>query len=281
MRAADEGAGGTVGLGGYAAGIYDHYVGDGGVALVDSRGAQTIAHSLAVGAGRSASEVFDVKLRHASSLLPVAVSPAGVCGTYNLGTRKNTMNMTLKWVQIVWGCTISKRSLPALLLAIVTAVPLCAAAQPRILVYTRNYTPDGKGYVHDNIASSVEAIKKMGAEKSFAVDVTDDPAVFTDTNLKQYAAIVFSNSNNQAFSSDTQRDAFKHYIESGGGFVGIHSAAGSERDWPWFWSMLGGKFAAHPKMQTFTVQVVDPQFPAAKGLPGALRGRMNATSTII
>src|SRR5580658_2157119 len=129
-----------------------------------------------------------------------------------------------------------------LILVMVSFIPLSAAAQPRVLVYTRNYTPDGKGYVHDNIASSVEAIKKMGAEKGFAVDVSDDPAVFTEANLKQYAALVFSNSNNQAFSTDDQHNAFKHYIESGGGFVGIHSASGSERDWPYFQQVLGGKF---------------------------------------
>jgi uncharacterized protein len=142
-----------------------------------------------------------------------------------------------------------------------------AATAPKVLVYTRNYTPDGKGYVHDNIASSVDAIKKMGAEKGFAVDVSDDPATFRDANLKQYAAIVFANSNNEAFSSDVQRDAFKHYIESGGGFVGLHSASGSERDWPYFWSVLGGKFAAHPRMQSFQVQVADPGFPAVRNLP--------------
>ena len=144
---------------------------------------------------------------------------------------------------------------------------LAAQTQPRILVYTRNYTSDGKGYVHDNIASSVQAIRKMGDEKGFAVDVSEDPATFTEANLKQYSAIVFSNSNNQAFSSDAERSAFQHYIESGGGFVGLHSASGSERDWPYFWSVLGGKFAEHPKMQTFTVQVADPLFPAVKGLP--------------
>lgn len=141
------------------------------------------------------------------------------------------------------------------------------APQPRILVYTRNYTPDGKGYVHDNIAASVAAIRKMGDEAGFAVDSSDDPNVFTDANLHQYAALVFSNSNNQAFSSDAQRDAFKHYIEAGGGFVGLHSASGSERDWPYFWSVLGGKFAAHPHQQAFTVRVVDPGFAAVKGLP--------------
>ena len=66
------------------------------------------------------------------------------------------------------------------LFAIISFPAPSSAAERRVLVYTRNYTPDGKGYVHDNIASSVEAIKKMGAEKGFAVDVSDDPAVFTE-----------------------------------------------------------------------------------------------------
>ena len=112
--------------------------------------------------------------------------------------------------------------------------------------------------MHDNIAASVAAIRKMGQESGFIVDASDDPGVFTDGNLRQYAALVFSNSNNQAFSDDAQRDAFKHYIEAGGGFVGLHSASGSERDWPYFWSVLGGKFVAHPHQQPFTVRVVDP-----------------------
>jgi type 1 glutamine amidotransferase len=152
------------------------------------------------------------------------------------------------------------------LLGMCSLGPAVAVAAPRVLVYTRNYTPDGKGYVHDNIAASVEAIRKMGAERGFGVDASDDPAVFTEANLRQYTAIVFSNSNNQAFATDAQREAFKHYIQAGGGFVGLHSASGSERDWPWFWAMLGGKFVVHPRMQTFTVQVADPAFPAAHGL---------------
>ncbi len=152
-------------------------------------------------------------------------------------------------------------------LALLACAPLCHAAEKKILVYTRNYTPDGKGYVHDNIQTSVEAIKKMGAENGFAVDSSDDPGVFTSQNLKQYKALVFSSSNNEAFATDAQRDIFKSYVEKGGGFVGIHSASGSERKWPWFWSMLGGKFARHPKMQKFVVRVQDPNHPSTKGLP--------------
>jgi type 1 glutamine amidotransferase len=141
------------------------------------------------------------------------------------------------------------------------------AADKKVLVYTRNYTPDGKGYVHDNIATSVETIKKMGAENGFAVVASDDPKQFTDANLKQYNALVFSNSNNEAFESDAQREAFQRYIRAGGGLVGIHSASGSERKYPYFWSVLGGKFVRHPKQQKFTVRVADKNHPATKELP--------------
>ena len=132
-----------------------------------------------------------------------------------------------------------------------------------VLVYTHN----GKGYVHDNIPSCVEALKKMGAEDSFGVDVTDDPVFFADPTLKQYQALVFANTNNEAFTNDAQRDSFKRYIESGGGFVGIHSASGSERDWPYFWAVLGGKFVRHPHQQEFLVRVKDADFPATRNLP--------------
>lgn len=140
-------------------------------------------------------------------------------------------------------------------------------AQQRVLVYTRNFVSSGKGYTHDNIATSVDAIRKIGRQSGFEVDTTDDPAVFTDAKLKPYSALVFSNSNNEAFTDDAQRDAFKTFIKSGKGFVGIHSASGSERKWPYFWSVLGGKFAFHPKMQTFEVRLVDPKFPGLNKLP--------------
>lgn len=136
-------------------------------------------------------------------------------------------------------------------------------ARSAVLVYTRN----GKGYVHDNIADSVAAIRKMGSENGFTVDASSDPNLFSDASLKQYKAIVFSNSNNEAFDNDAQRDAFKRYIQAGGGFVGIHSASGSERNWPYFWSILGGRFLYHPRFQPFTVRVVDPGHPSTQGLP--------------
>jgi len=142
-----------------------------------------------------------------------------------------------------------------------------SAADRKVLVYTRNFTPDGKGYVHDNIASSIAAIRKMGGEAGFAVDASEDPAAFTPANLKQYQALIFSNSNNEAFATQAQRDAFQKYIEDGGGFVGIHSATGSERNWPFFWRVAGGKFVRHPAFQKFTIRVKDQGNAATRSMP--------------
>ena len=162
-------------------------------------------------------------------------------------------------------CRIKTSTVSLLVLACLTAGVLGASAERRVLVYTKNQI--GKGlYVHDNIPASVAAIKKLGEENSFVVDVSDDPAVFTDLNLKRYQALVFDNTNNEIFGDEEQKAAFQRYIRAGGGFVGIHSACGSMRHWPWFWEMLGGKFLRHPKLQTFTIKVKDPQDPSTAHL---------------
>ncbi len=140
------------------------------------------------------------------------------------------------------------------------------ATERRVLVYTRNQV--GKGlYVHDNIPASVAAIKKLGAENNFIVDVSDDPSAFNDENLKKYKALIFDNTNNEIFDNEDEKAALQRYIRSGGGFVGIHSASGSMRHWPWFWEMLGGKFVRHAKFQSFTVKVKDANDPATAHLP--------------
>lgn len=143
-----------------------------------------------------------------------------------------------------------------------------AAPEPRVLLYTRNgLTLDGKkGYVHDNIPASVVMVRQLGVAHGFAVDVSDDPAVFTAANLRRYRVLVFTNTNNQIFDTEDQKAALQGFIRGGGGFAGIHSACGSMRAWPWFWAMAGGSFARHPKLQEFTLQVVDRKHPSTAHL---------------
>ncbi|PPK88761.1 type 1 glutamine amidotransferase [Neolewinella xylanilytica] len=133
----------------------------------------------------------------------------------------------------------------------------------RVLVYTRN----GEGYVHENIPASVDALQQLGRDHGFSVTATEDPGVFTPDGLADFDVLVFSNTNNKIFDTPEQREVFRAYIEGGKSFVAIHSACGSERDWPWFAKTLGARFYRHPPRQDFDVVVVDEDHPSTDFLP--------------
>lgn len=132
-----------------------------------------------------------------------------------------------------------------------------------VLLYTKN----GIGFMHDNIPNAIACIKKLGSENGFTVTASDTPSVFTDENLKQYNLVIFANTNNDVFDNDNQRLVFRRYIEAGGGFVGIHSVMGTERNWTWFKQMLGGTFSFHAIFQQYEVDVIDPSHPSVKNVP--------------
>jgi type 1 glutamine amidotransferase len=123
--------------------------------------------------------------------------------------------------------------------------------------------------VQNNVAAASEAIRKLGQENQFGVEISDDPTVFNGENLKKYRAIVFNNTNNEILDTEAQKAALQAFVRAGGGVVGIHSATGSMRKWPWFWSLVGGKFVRHPKLQSFTVHVKDPKDISTAHLPSS------------
>lgn len=132
-----------------------------------------------------------------------------------------------------------------------------------VLVYTKN----GKGYVHDNIPATVACIQSLAVDNKFTVDVSEDAAVFTADNLKKYTLLIFTSTNNDVFENDDQRVVFRRYMEAGGGFVGIHSVTGTERNWKWFKMMIGETFSWHAKFQRFSVKKIDPAHPSMQGVP--------------
>jgi len=127
-----------------------------------------------------------------------------------------------------------------------------------VLIYTKN----GEGFVHDNISSSVEALKELCDVSGISYEVSEDPTIFDENFSTKFDAVIFSNTNNEAFDNDRQKKVFQEFIQNGGGFVGIHSACGSEREWPWFWAMVGGKFVRHPPFQPFEIKIINKDHPS-------------------
>ena len=137
--------------------------------------------------------------------------------------------------------------------------PAAAADAPYdVLVFSKT-----AGFRHDAIPQGIAMIRELGAANNFTVTATEDSAQFT--NLSQYEAVVFLNTTGDVLNS-TQQTAFESYIRGGGGYVGIHSAADTEYDWPFYGELVGAYFASHPAIQQATVRVENRAHQATQHL---------------
>jgi cytochrome c len=136
------------------------------------------------------------------------------------------------------------------ILAIVALMFSCKNGEKRVLVFSKT-----SGYRHESIGDGKIALLKLGKENNFGVDTTENARAFTEENLKKYNAVIFL-STTQDVLNPVQQSAFKRYIEAGGGFVGIHAAADTEYEWPWYGKLVGAYFKSHPKTQQATIKKV-------------------------
>lgn len=142
------------------------------------------------------------------------------------------------------------------------------SGKAKILVFTKT-----AGYHHESIPDGVAAIQKLGSQNNFDVDTTSNAEWFTDDTLKKYSAVVFLSTTGDVLNNYQEAD-FERYIQSGGGFVGIHAAADAEYDWGWYGRLVGGYFLLHPgirdsfpNVQEGVLNVVDQNNEATKHLP--------------
>jgi len=135
-------------------------------------------------------------------------------------------------------------SIPTLLTAFLSlAFCLNAAAaqpQPRVLVFSKT-----AGFRHDSIPTAVAALQRLGALEGMKVDHSEDPADFNEKNLKRYRAVVFASTTGDVLDA-AQQAAMESFVRAGGGYVGVHAAADTEYDWPWYGELMGAWFKSHP-----------------------------------
>jgi type 1 glutamine amidotransferase len=138
-----------------------------------------------------------------------------------------------------------------------------AKPKPRaqILVFSKTL-----GFRHDSIPAGVAAIRSLGRANAFSVTATEDAGAFTRKRLRRFEAVVFLNTTGDVLAPREQK-AFKAYIRHGGGWVGIHSAADTEYDWPFYGGLLGAYFKQHPAIQPAVIDVTDHSNPSTRHLP--------------
>ena len=122
------------------------------------------------------------------------------------------------------------------------------------------------GYRHASIEDGVAALRTLANEYHIEMDATENSAVFTDDNLTRYQAIIFLSTSGDILD-ESQKLAFERYIQSGGGYVGIHTASATEYNWVWYGQLVGAFFKDHPALSQATIQIEDSQHASTASLP--------------
>jgi type 1 glutamine amidotransferase len=126
------------------------------------------------------------------------------------------------------------------------------------------------GWHHESLHYGVVALEEMATRNFFDVVLFQDPNSFTDTFLKQFQVIIFLNTTGDILNASQQK-VMERFIQSGKGFVGIHSASDTEYDWDWYTKLVGRMFYIHPAIQTAKLQILDNSFP---GMQGFVQGKL-------
>ncbi|MBK0383911.1 ThuA domain-containing protein [Pedobacter sp. SD-b] len=120
------------------------------------------------------------------------------------------------------------------------------------------------GWHHESINDGVSAIKALGEKNFFNVTWNQDGVPITEKYLQNFQVVIFLNTTGDIFNADEQK-AIEKFIQSGKGYVGIHSASDTEYDWAWYTKLVGRMFHIHPAIQTAKLRLTKNTFTGLNG----------------
>ena len=163
-----------------------------------------------------------------------------------------------------------------LLLVILFGCWLNLSAQfPRFKVlafYSTRVEPDHVDFARD----AINFFKDLTIGEGFVFDTTSNMNDLNEAKLKDYSVVMMLNDfpHNQA-----QRDAFRKYMEKGGGWFGFHFAAYNDKStgWPWLNEFLGCGIFYQNNWPPLPAKLIvdDKTHPVTKGLPDSFISPIN------
>jgi len=138
---------------------------------------------------------------------------------------------------------------------------LCGGSPTDVLVYSRT-----EGFRHDSIERGVEVLQELAEDHGWALVQTEDESVVRRL-LPEADVLVLLNTTQDVFGEAAESQV-EQWLQAGGGLVGVHAAADTEYDWPFYGTLLGGAwFRQHPRVQQAAIVVEDPTHPVVSHVP--------------
>ena len=135
------------------------------------------------------------------------------------------------------------------------------AEQFNVLVFSKT-----AGWHHSSVNEGITALKAMAENHHFSMEWQEDANLINSKNLARFDVVLFLQTTGDILN-DEQQKALEGFIQSGKGFVGVHSASDTEYDWPWYGKLVGRQFHIHPQIQTARLTVLDKKFPGLEYFP--------------
>lgn len=134
-----------------------------------------------------------------------------------------------------------------------------AAAGLAVIAFSRT-----TGFRHPSIADGLDALGALAGERGWTLEATEEGPTLA-ARLPETDVVVFLSTTGDVLDGGEQ-SALEAWVRAGGGWVGVHSAADTEYDWPFYGELVGAWFERHPAQQEATLLVEDRAHPATAHL---------------
>ncbi|MCA9774365.1 MAG: ThuA domain-containing protein [Myxococcales bacterium] len=132
----------------------------------------------------------------------------------------------------------------------------------RVLFFSRT-----EGFRHDSIPDAKLLFENLDPSEGIETTITEETDLFTDAGLADFDVVMFVNTTGDVLDPPEQ-EALQRFVRSGRGFVGVHSAADTEHQWPWYGDLVGAFFTSHALLsQYLEVTTEDRDHPSTAHLP--------------
>lgn len=123
---------------------------------------------------------------------------------------------------------------------------------------------------------AIKFFQELTIGNGFVFDTTSTMADLNDAKLKNYQLVMMLNDFPHSIE---QREAFRRYMENGGGWYGFHVAAYNDQSTNWSWGLdfLGGGVFYRNNWPPMPAKLVvdDPNHTVTKGLPDTFISPIN------
>ena len=125
--------------------------------------------------------------------------------------------------------------------------------RPAILVFSKT-----NSFIHKEAIPAAESMFRSLAERNgWSIYITQNGAVHNPQDLARFDTIIWNNVTGDVLTG-SQQQAMIDYIESGGGWIGIHGAGDSSSDWDWYENaLIGAQCTGHPFKPQFQQATID------------------------